>query len=209
MNDFLGQGMDLAEFLVRLQSTGELPFESTDPIGFVRTSTEHELKRMDERRKLEMAHAAPELDLDSAIWAAKQVARICQFLVYREIPAEQIDADLKPPCPSPKGPSQTYSVDLTMHWLPELLRRAHNIASADPMILPLQRLAWEWPLSSVGIGLQVGESDREPDLGPILESASLLQLYVDRIFTTNDETRLHHPTVAAAVSDAKGIWSGA
>ncbi|MEM1297030.1 MAG: hypothetical protein AAGH89_16815 [Verrucomicrobiota bacterium] len=196
--------MDLADFLVRIQENGELPFESTDSLGFVRTSAEQELRKMDERRRLEMAHTPPPLNCEAAIWAARRVARVCQFLVYREIPAEQIEEDFKDACPNQKGASQSYSVDLTMVWLPELLRRAHNIASADPMIIPLQQLAWEWPLSSVGIGLQVQKSEAEPDLTPILGDASLLQLYVDRIIKTQDETRLYHPIIANAVNDARG-----
>lgn len=195
--------MDLAQFLHRVQENGELPFDSTDPIGFTRTSTERELLKMDERRKLDMAHSPPELDFEAAIWAAQRVARICQLLVYREISAEQVKEDLIDNCPSENGPSQTYSVDLTMVWLPELLRRAHSIASADPLILPLQRMAWDWPLSSVGIGLQVTDFESAPDLSPILAAPSLLQLYVDRILKNKDDTRLYHPTISAAVADAR------
>ncbi len=193
--------MDLAVFLAQIQDSGELPFTSPEPLAFQRTSSVELLESMDERRRLEMAHTPPEFRPDCALWSARLTARICQHLVYREIPAERIEADFQESCPEEPGPAQTYSVDLVLHWLPELLRRASRIASADPLVSQLQRLAWDWPLSSVGIGLDVKEST--PDLTPILENASLRQLYVDRILETADDTRLHHHVFQKMAHDAR------
>ncbi len=194
--------MDLAAFLAQLQDRGELPFASPEPLAFQRDAALEQLRLLDERRRLEMAHEPPEFRPDPAIWAARLTARICQFLVFREIPAEQIDADLNAVCPEKAAPGRVYSVDLTLGWLPDLMRRAAAIASADPLVVQLQRLAWEWPLSSAGVGLQITDGGPEPDLEPILANAALLQLYVDRILASGDQTRLHHPVVAAAAQDA-------
>ncbi len=200
--------MTLAEFLTRFQDTGEIRFTSPDPVSLdpgEEADAIQQLIAMDERRRLEMAHEPPPFRTEPGIWAARLTYRICQCLVYREIPAERIQVDLQEACPGDPGPARSYSVDLTLFRLPELLQRAASIASADPLLIQLQRLAWEWPLSSVGIPVEVVEGGPEPDLSSIVDQPALLQLYADRVIASQDRTRLHHPAIAAAVRNSVGM----
>ena len=202
--------MTLAEFLHQTQDTGEIIFDSSEPLALDTTAEADAIQQLlaiDERRRLEVAHEAPRLRVEPATWAAQLMFRVSQFLVYREVPAERIKIDLTEACPGEPGPEQSYSVDLTMHRLPELTLRAIHIASADPLVEQLLRLAWKWPLSSVGVSLDVPSDGPTPDLTAILSNAALKQLYVDRIFTTGDTSRLHDPEIAAAVADAIGDHS--
>jgi len=200
--------MTLAKFLTAYQTSGEIRFVQFDPVQLDPSGEAdaiQQLLAMDERRRLEMAHEAPTFRTEPGLWAARLVYRICQCLVFRQIPAERIAVDLQEPCPGDPGPSQIYSVDLTLCRLPELLTRAAGISSADPLLIQLQRLAWEWPLSSVGIPLEITEGGPEPELTTIQEQPSLRQLYIDRVLATRDPSRLHNPEVAAAVKDALGM----
>ncbi len=201
--------MTLAEFLHAFYETGEILFTSEDPLTLEPTDEADAIQQfiaMDERRRFEMAHEPPPFRSEPGLWAARLTYRICQCLVYRQIPAERIQADLREPCPGEPGPAQTYSVDLTFCRLPELLQRSASIASADPLLIALQRLAWDWPLSSVGIPVEVIDGGPEPDLSAILKQPSLFQLYLDRIFAKQDRSRLYHPQVAAAAAEAVGLY---
>ncbi|MEM7015370.1 MAG: hypothetical protein AAF585_28255 [Verrucomicrobiota bacterium] len=199
--------MQLADFLRHFQASGEILFDSNAPPELDAASEAdaiQQLLEMDKRRRLELAHEAPRLRVDVAMWAARLMFRMSQFLVYREISTERIEADLGEPCPGDLGDEQTYSVDLTLWRLPELTQRAIQIASADPLVQQQLNLAWEWPLSSVGIALEVPVDGPQPNLAPVLGNPALLQLYVDRILAAKDKSRLHHPDVAAAIANAIG-----
>lgn len=199
--------MTLAEFLRQLQDSGDLVFDSAEPLNLdsaAEADAIQQLLALDERRRLEMPGAAPRLRVEPALWAARVVFRACQFLVCREAPAARVEADLREPCPGQPGPEQTYSVDLVLRRLPDLIKRASHIAEADPLVEQLLALAWNWPLSSVGIALEISPGAAEPDLSPILADASLRQLYVDRILATGDDSRLHRPKIRAAVENALG-----
>lgn len=199
--------MQLANFLRQLQDSGEIVFDSNAPPNLEATEEAdaiQQLLELDKRRRLELAHEAPRLRVDAAMWAARLMFRISQFLVYREIPAKQIEADLGEACPGEPDDEQIYSADLILWRLPELTQRAIQIASSDPLVQQLLKLAWEWPLSSVGIALEVPENGPEPNLAPVLDNPALCQLYVDRILAAKDTSRLHHPEVVNAISNALG-----
>lgn len=195
--------MTLSDLIDRLQNSGELIFDSSAPPE-VDTDASARLLALDEQRRLEAAFEAPKLDFDSAIWAARLMFRVCQFLVDRALPASQVESDLSEPCPGKPSPEQAWSIDLTFRRLPELTQRAVQVAEADPLVQQLLKLAWNWPLSSVGIPLDVPENGPVPDLTAILASRSLKMLYVDRILETGDTSRLHDPEIRAAVADAIG-----
>ena len=97
--------------------------------------------------------------LTAATWAVALFYRSCQFLMFRDIPAEIIDETLRTPCPRPMGPAVVYSVDLIFQHLPRLLALARGLAPADPLVLGLRRIAKEWPFSSVG------DQDGGPGIG--------------------------------------------
>ncbi|MFT5465241.1 MAG: hypothetical protein ACI8UO_000329 [Verrucomicrobiales bacterium] len=199
--------MTIAEFLNQLQDSGEVLFKSPEPPELDSPSEAEAIQQLlalDQRRRLEAAHEAPRLRIESALWAARLMFRVCQFLVYRSLPASLIETDLREPCPGNRDAEQAWSVDLVLSRLPEFTQRAVQIAEADPLVQQMLLLAWEWPLSSVGIPLDVSEDGPVPDLTTILSQPTLQALYVDRIFETGDTSRLHDPEIRAAVANTLG-----
>lgn len=159
------------------------------------------LRELDRIVRLELAFRAPDLQVPAALWAAATVYRSCQFLVYREVSAENVRNTLSRPCPRAPDPGVCYSVDLTFRYLPDILRLARGIAPDDPLNKHLVALARHWPLSSVGAG----------DLGPVDISAfwadrSLRQLYVDRVLSRRDRSRLRNEEVLEPMRAALGVY---
>ena len=66
----------------------------------------------------------------------------------------------------------------------------------------IERLACDWPLSSVGIDNVSVTEDRDA----FLEEPCLLRLYVDRVLATEDVARLDHDAVARAARSSLGAW---
>lgn len=160
---------------------------------------EETLARMDDAARQEMPGEAPPLDPSVASWAAGLLYQACQFLVFRDMPAERIGRALATPCPAVASPGAHYSADLTLRYLPDVLHLACGLASGDPLVVALRELACRWPLSSVGVsGVRPG------DIGPIVGHPGLLALYVDRILERNDLERLAASPVREAARAALG-----
>ena len=85
----------------------------------------------------ETARAAAEL-LRQASWA----------LVNRDERMTDLVKRLKMPG-SPLTPSQHLSADLTMRYLPQVLRRARGLDPSDPLVERLANILRAWPLSGV------------------------------------------------------------
>jgi hypothetical protein len=148
-----------------------------------------------------LAGTPPAPDAAAVGWAARVFFRAAQLLVARNIGAAQVLADLSVPCPRPPEPAVCYGVDLTWRFLPDLVRIARAASQNDPLVERL--LAWcgEWPLSSVGV----------PDVtaGPLdgfVGDPALRMLYVDRIISTGDVSRLNDLRVREAVRSALGAF---
>lgn len=177
------------------------------------------LRARADRCALDLAGAAPPLQLDAARWAAVMLFRACQFLAFREIEAAEVEANLAVPSPLPPDPAVCWSVDLYFRHLPELHALAGGLAPEDALVVGLRRLAVQWPLSSVGMrgvsGSQlesnVGATSGSESVGGVdgslfIEHAGLRTLYVDRIIEHGDSARLADPRVAAALKAAVGAY---
>jgi len=190
--------MSAVDFVNQLHETGHLtvPLDSA-PLDDL-TPAVHAL---DSAARLELAFNAPQLDLDAASWALTQLYRACQFLSYRHIEAAAIDSVLALPCPKGTSPEVCYSVDLAFRFLPDLIALAAGIAQEDPLVVNLQRIAGDWPLSSVGV-----EAVDVVDISSFIDDPSLAALYVDRIIERKDVGRLTDPRVKEQVEAALGAY---
>jgi hypothetical protein len=140
------------------------------------------------------------LSRPAVLWGAMIVFRVSSFLAYRDIGADVIQAALSEPCPELPTPSACYSVDLTLRFLPDLIRLAKAISTDDPLVALLLKLGRDWPLSSVGI-VDIGEVDPTPLVG----DPCLKRIYVDRIIASKDRSRLNNTQVKESVRAAVGI----
>jgi hypothetical protein len=160
------------------------------------------LESLDRQARLELAFEGPGLDLRAATWAANQLYRTCQLLVFRDGEPGAIRQALSAAGPEPVTPEVVYSVDLTFRYLPDLMTLARAAASeGDPLVDTLLGLARAWPLSSVGMR-DVGEVNVDAFRG----HPALRQLYIDRIIARRDLSRLADPRVREAVREAIGLY---
>ena len=142
----------------------------------------------------------PEFNVAAAMKAATVLRSACEAVVYRRIEADHIEHLIrKTALVSDDDPGQHYSVDLVFHFLPQVAERAARVSESDPLLEILRTVGRQWPLSSVGI------SGCEPQTIPkALRQPSLWQMYIDRIISRNDKSRLNIPLVREAVAAAIG-----
>lgn len=189
-----------ADFLNSLLESGR-PVVTAEPTERVDASVGTIIEQLDQTARLELAGTAPPLDHDAALWAVEILESACRFLTYRHFDAETVVSALARPCPKRPSPPVCYSVDLTLRFLPEVIRLARALAPNDPLVLALQELGRKWPLSSVGM-----REVQEGDLEPFWANIALRTLYVDRVLARGDKARLTDPRVADAARAAVGAY---
>ena len=195
--------MSAARFIADLFETGQVlvPVPTSDDVASDDEQLRSLLRDVEAVRRESMAEGAPDFDLPVALWATVLFYRVCQLLVCRDLGATAVQAAFAEPCPSARCPSTDYSADLLFQFLPDLTKLVHGLASGDPLFTELQRLATEWPLSSVGIKDLPAVST-----ATFIENRSMRQLYLDRILKHNDTSRLGDPRVDGAARDCLGAY---
>jgi len=164
-----------------------------------------EVRRLlDERGRalaLNFSREPPALDLEVALWAARQMYRASQLAIYRELNSGAIEQLLGDPCPQALPAARHWSVDLTFVFLPDLLLLARSASREDPLVTRLFEWAAAWPLSSVGIPGVCPQN-----VSNIAVHDGLLKLYVDRILAKKDWSRLKDPAVQVAAATSLGAY---
>jgi hypothetical protein len=180
---------ELTLFLHGLVADGRATVSAT-PLSENPASATAALREMDQRARDELGLDAPAFAPEAALWAARLSYHLAQFTVCRDISKEQIDAICNPPSPFAKTPDTIWSVDLTLHHLPRLFRLARHLSGGDPLVQHMERIANDWPLSSIGMSAL-----KNPDLSAIHAHPALARLYADRIFAERDISRLGNPII--------------
>jgi hypothetical protein len=153
--------------------------------------------------RMQMPLDPPKFDVVSALKAAKVLECACRAIVHREIGIEQTEQFINEcglRCND--NPGQHYSVDLVLRFLPQVSERASRISDTDPLLEILKSIGREWPLSSVGMP---GCAIETLPIG--LLHPSLWRLYVDRVISRRDKSRLNIASVSDAVVAAIGPFS--
>jgi hypothetical protein len=193
--------MELEAFVCELLETGRVRVAAPTPIAAEdAAAADAALLAFERSYRRELPASAPRFSLPVARWSALVMLRVCQFLVYRDVDAEQVAAALAAPAPEPPGPAAHYSADMLLRFLPDAARLARGLNPDDPLVEHLQRLAASWPLSSVGMPGQGNGS-----LQGIAEDPCLLRMYADRVIAVQDVGRLQDERVRQAVRAALGI----
>ena len=154
--------------------------------------------------RLDLVSPPPPFDVPTALWASTLLYKCCQFLIYRDLGPQLVAhafAQLPPDRALCPNPSNCYSADVAFSYLPDVYHLARGIAPGDPLVVGLQQLARQWPLSSVGI-----PDLTDLDITPFIDHPCLRELYLCRIVSRHDRTRLHHPTVLASLRQAVGAY---
>ena len=196
--------VDLKGFLCGLYHDGEISL-ATNPDVIVDEGVNdlsgviEIISEMDSSARLHGPENLPDLLPEATIWAAERLADICQFIAFREIPAETIAEHMRLPCSLETGPSTIFSADLVLRYLPDCYILAKGISRDDPLVIEMLEMGHRWPLSSVGIE---GLGDVEP--GDLIDHPALRQLYVDRIIEHKDISRAQYPLIEPHVRRALG-----
>ena len=158
------------------------------------------LQRLDTAAREEFALAVPDYTSTAAVWAARLLYQLCQFVVCRDIGSQTIAKVCAVPCPAPRSPETDWSVDLTLRHLPRVFQLARHLSHADPLLEQLRLVARAWPLSSVGI-----PDLKDFRLDSFLPHPALRRLYLDRIMLSDDVSRLENDQVSAALRADLGL----
>lgn len=193
----------LAEFLAELFRSSRVHVSALE--AFTSDERQNAVQVLTEFEATFRAHlpqTPPPLCKATALWAAERFYRACQCLIFRDLSAEAIAAELTAAIPAIATPTSTaYSVDLTWRFVPDLLKLAGGLSSDDPLISQLRQWAIEWPLSSVGVP-QLGEVN----VASFMDDPCLRAMYVDRIIVHRDVSRLKDDRVRDAVREALGAF---
>lgn len=135
---------------------------------------------------LEMPGIVPNFHADAALWAAKYIFTTIQLLLLRNIDGAEIDTYLRD-YGGERSAEAIYSADLTLRFLPDLLKFGSGLSPADPLIVKLKSTAERWPYSSVGVEELTSQADEN-----ILAHPSLRIAYIDRIIQKKDVARLRY-----------------
>lgn len=192
-------GSTLSFFVRSLRETGAVALV-LEPLDGRLDGVEAELRALDGRARQALGGEAPALQMESAIWAARLMYRLCQCAVCRDLGEVTIRAACDPACPGPAGPARAWSVDLLLRHLPALWRWVRRQSHLDPLVGALEMVGKAWPMSSVSMpacgGGSIGEFEADP---------TLLRLYVDRIEVEGDLTRLGVSAVDRMIRNDLGV----
>jgi hypothetical protein len=150
---------------------------------------------------LNLPHTAPAFELAAALWAAQHLYYAAVLAVVRELDEAAIATHL-PEFGGATTPAASYSADLSLRYLPDLLQLAKGLAPADALVARLRRTAGQWPLSFVGH--EPADATAEAIL---LAQPALRGAYIDRIIAAQDRTRAGQPHLAPLVQAALGAHS--
>jgi len=142
----------------------------------------------------------PAFDLHAAKHGAITLYRACQFLAYRDFSEEDIHEAIAIR-PIASNPAEHLSVDLTLRFLPDVVRLAKAAAPEDPLVKRLLELARSWPLSSVGIA-----DVKDVDIAPLINDLAVFRLYIDRVLNRSDASRLTGDHVRDAIGAVVGAF---
>jgi hypothetical protein len=193
--------MALETFLSNLFADGRVRVSVEDPLLADMDCIDTQLLAAEQRHRDDLPGTPPAISLEAARFGANLLYRACQYVVYREVEPDMIRKHLGVKLKAPDIPATHYSVDLTLRFLPDVVRLARAESAEDPLVVALLRVAGQWPLSAVGIDVAASAN-----LTAITQDSCLLQLYVDRILARHDYARLSHPQVRDVAKRALGAF---
>lgn len=194
--------MRYSEFLAALFEDGRVSVPELAPLDETELSAgDAFLADFEHVYRSEMPLGIPEFVASAGRWAATRFYQACQCAVFRDIDAEVVGTLLSDPPPAPRSAEVHYSVDLTFRFLPDLATFVGTAAAKDPLLDVLKRWAAEWPLSSVGM-----RDIHGIETGVIVRSSALTRVYVDRVISRGDTSRLSDVAVRDAVNASLGLY---
>lgn len=184
-------------------------------------SVQQHVRRAHAAAALEAPGIAPEMHLESAVWATTTLCWAASMFVDRVAIETELPSDLVATEPRDGLACHQWSVDLAFRFLPSLIDRSQRIASEDGLSQTLLDLAGRWPLSSVGVqpaNTNVADTPGElamdeSKLAVIADHVCLRGILIDRIFSRKCERLARHelfrPFVAQSIGahEKLALWA--
>jgi hypothetical protein len=165
------------EFLAQLLDDGKIVFRSArPPEDRPRARDVETLARAFESYQLTVAGPPIRFDPQVAAGAAEFVRQASFALVSRAEGVAVLEKRLRLPGP-PVTASQHLSADLTLRYVPQIVRRSRGLDPFDPLAGLLEKALRFWPLSGV---LSEGEEGRSVALD-FDGHAGLMLMYAERL----------------------------
>ena len=189
----------MLKFLHGLFSGGELII-SLEEHAFNESQLVEALTALERQWRCELPGDPPAFLAVSAVKATRILMAFCRAVIHRQVSVAQTEQFVREVClNNDDTASQHYSVDLVLRFLPQVVERARRISDSDGLLNLMAAIGREWPLSSVGM------KGCLPNHWPnALSHPTLWRMYVDRIISAKDISRINIPVVRDAVAAAIG-----
>ena len=188
--------MRFSSFLQSLLEKGQvtvaselIPFENED-LEYAITI----LKNYYEEDRPEFLHSA-------ALWAGTYLYYAMQMAMLRNFDDNVIN-NLLQDYPGEISSESIYSVDLSLRHLPRLFDFVKGLAPDDILVQHLEKAAYDWPFSSIGIDFKA-----EINYEIILKHPSLSCAYIDRIIKYKDIKRVENKKIILLIEEALGNYA--
>lgn len=197
--------MELADFINNIRESGEIIVDNGS-VDLSNSGNElaKELKLTYDLLSDHFSGKVPPFSELGAIWGARTLYRIVQYLLIREANEEEIRNDLFI-FEDELTSEVIFSVDLTLRHLPNIYHLAKDLSPDDILVKKIEEISTQFPLSSVGI-----EIKETLDVELILRIPSLRIEYVDRIIERKAKDRLSNKDVCkyieAVLDKNNSIW---
>ncbi|MFY0629118.1 MAG: hypothetical protein JXR05_01985 [Flavobacteriaceae bacterium] len=161
----------------------------TDLSDFLESEYENEV--------LNYPYEVPPFHKESAIWAAKTIYYAVQFLVHRK----RVPKDLEEYFPEFKEevtPSIVLSVDLSLRFLPDIMREIHDIDFEDWLLKRLTKNVGRFQYSTIGFPIDIEVNEME--LLKLFKNECFKTLYTDRVIERKELSLVKHTIIQENVA---------
>ncbi len=111
-------------------------------------------------------------------------------------PPENVIPFLKPDFPH-SSPSDLWSADLTLHWLPDIARLCRQSPEQQCLVQAIHLAAARWPLSAAALTAPAMPPPDPAAWHSLISHPGLRQLFTDRALAAQSTAQLAHSEIAA------------
>lgn len=148
---------------------------------------------------------APIFNKEAALWSSKVLFHAAQLLMYREHEADSIH-QLIPSFSKPKSAATILTADVSLRFIPNILKQLEVIDIEDSMIPILEALLKEWHYSGLLSDVEI----IAPTFNEAFDDKCLMQMYTDRVIDRKKliiaKNEYVFPWVSASLGDYAEIY---
>jgi hypothetical protein len=159
------------------------------------------LSKQYDEEKISLPFQPPPFDGAAALWGAQTIYVACQLMLYRENKASDIET-LLPIYKNEITPAAIFSADLTLRFLPSLIRHLNLIDPDDPLINNLENHLITWHYSGINYPLPI----EKLEMKNIVHNNCLFQSYIDRVIESKRIPLANHPELQEGIHASLGIY---